>query len=114
MTVSFSGHLVALIRRRNSVSSASEKLTRKGRIASGSSSITVSGLPPAPAGIVLRPRRDVRLGVVSIRYVVFIFCVSFVCCFRLKGHLRWMWHARWPRWAGGRTGVPVPPHPPDG
>lgn len=74
-TVSRSGHLVALMRLRNSTSSASGTLTQNGRIAflSDIYSLLCWGSSGATAVRVVRLRREVILGVISIWPTVFIF-----------------------------------------
>src|SRR5687767_1426481 len=77
-TVSCSGHLVALMRLRNSVSSASGTFTRNGRIAFLSVACSRCGANDATAVRVLRFRRDSTLGVVSIWSMVFILVIGLV------------------------------------
>src|SRR5258707_12599704 len=67
------------MRLRNSVSSASETLTRKGQIAFLSVACSCCGAGDAMAATVLRFRREARLGVISLWSAVFIFV--FVCCY---------------------------------
>ena len=74
VTVSFSGHRVALMRRRNSVSSASGTFTRNGRIPFLSVACSRCGASDAPVVRVLRfPRREAMSGEISIWSIVFIF-----------------------------------------
>src|SRR5882762_3218100 len=77
VTVSLSGHFVALMRLRNSIRSASGASKRNGRIAVLSVVCSRCGARDATAVRVLRPRREATLGVISIWSAVFIYLFVF-------------------------------------